>query len=146
MCLTTGAINAQGSGYLAVTDPPTVAVKRGASVDVKIPATVMTGYHINSNTPSEEYLIPLKITWTATGALAGGAVTYPKPSLEKYEFTEKPLSVYTGNFEMVAHFQVAPRATAGPGEAVGKLRYQACSSRACYPPKTIEVRVPYQVQ
>ena len=35
---------------------------------------------------------------------------------------------------------------AGPGAATGKLRYQACSSRACYPPKTIEVTVNYQVQ
>lgn len=145
MCLT-ATLNAQGSGYLAVNDPPTVVAKRGAAVEVKIPATVMTGYHVNSNTPSEEYLIPLKLTWTATGALENGTVTYPKPSLEKYDFTEKPLSVYTGNFDLVAHFKVAPNATAGPGSAVGKLRYQACSSRACYPPKTIEVRVPYQVQ
>jgi len=108
--------------------------------------SVKPGYHVNSNAPSDENLIPLKLTWTSTGALEAGAITYPKPSLEKYEFSEKPLSVYTGNFDLTANFKVAANAPAGPGAAVGKLRYQACSNRACYPPKTVEITVPYQVQ
>jgi hypothetical protein len=29
---------------------------------------------------------------------------------------------------------------------VGKLHYQACNDRACFPPKTVEVTVPYQIQ
>ena len=33
-----------------------------------------------------------------------------------------------------------------PASATGKAQYQACSNRACYPPKTIDVTVPYQVQ
>jgi len=65
-------------------DPQKVVGKRGAAVQVKIPVTVKTGYHVNSNTPSEEYLIPLKLTWTSTGALEGGTVTYPKPAMEKF--------------------------------------------------------------
>ena len=91
------------------------------------------GYHVNSNKPNEEYLIPLKLTWTSLGALEGGTVTYPKPALEKYEFSEQPLSVYTGGFDLLANFKVAANAPAGPGAATGKLRYQACSNRACYP-------------
>jgi len=137
---------AQGSGYLAVGETPKVAGKRGAALQVKIPVTVMSGYHVNSNTPSEEYLIPLKLTWTSTGALEGGAITYPKGGLEKYEFSEKPISVYTGNFDLTANFKVAATAPAGPGAAVGKLKYQACSNRACCPPKTVDVNVSYQVQ
>jgi hypothetical protein len=136
----------QSSGYLAVGEPQKVAGKRGASVQSRIPVTVMSGYHVNSNTPNEEYLIPLKLTWTSAGALEAGAVTYPKPLQEKYEFSEKPLSVFTGNFDLVANFKVAANAPAGPGTAAGKLRYQACSNKACYPPKTVDVSVSYQVQ
>ena len=88
-------------------EPQKVAGKRNAAVQVKIPVTVKEGYHVNSNKPSEEYLIPLKLTWTQTGALEGGTVTYPKPALEKYEFSETPLSVYTGAFDLVANFKVA---------------------------------------
>jgi len=115
-------------------------------VQSKIPVSIREGYHVNSNTPSLDYLIPLKLTWTATGALEAGAVTYPKPSLEKYEFDDKPISVFTGNFDLVANFKVAATAPAGPGVATGKLRYQACNNKACFPPKTIDVTVSYQVQ
>ena len=120
--------------------------KRNAALRVKIPLVVKEGYHVNSNQPSEDYLIPLKLTWTEIGALEGGTVTYPKPALEKYEFSEQPISVYTGSFDLVADFKVAPKAPAGPGAATGTLRYQACSNRACYPPKTLKITVSYQVQ
>jgi DsbC/DsbD-like thiol-disulfide interchange protein len=134
------------SGYLSIGEPQTIAAKRGEAVQVKIPLTVQPGFHVNSNTPSDEYLIPLKLTWKSTGALEAGPVVYPKPAMEKYEFSEKPLSVFTGKFELTAHFKVAAGAPAGPGAAVGQLRYQACSDKACYPPKTVEVTVPYSVQ
>jgi DsbC/DsbD-like thiol-disulfide interchange protein len=145
-CFCLPSLYAQSSGYLSVGEPQKVAGKRNAAVQVKIPVTVKEGYHVNSSKPSEEYLIPLKLTWTQTGALEGGTVTYPKPALEKYEFSETPLSVYTGAFDLTANFKVAANAPAGPGAASGKLHYQACSNRACYPPKTVDVTVSYQVQ
>lgn len=138
--------SAQDNGHLKVGQPTKAAGKRNAAVQVRIPVMVDPGFHVNSNTPAEEYLIPLKLVWNPGGGLVGGDVTYPKASMEKYGFDEKPLSVFTGNFELVANFQVAPDAPGGPGMKVGKLRYQACDNKACYPPKTIEVSVPYQVQ
>jgi hypothetical protein len=69
--------------------------------------------------------------------------------VERFEFqqpNEKPLSIYTGNFEISVNFKVAANAQAGPGIAVGMLGYQACSNKACYPPKKIELKIPYQVQ
>jgi hypothetical protein len=145
LCLPLLAL-AQGSGYLKVGELPKVAGKREAVLQVRIPIVIQPGFHVNSNTPSEEYLIPLKLTWKQTGALEGGSVSYPKPSMEKYQFAEKPLSVFTGNFDLIANFKVAVNASAGPGAAVGALRYQACNDKACFPPKTIEVTLPYQVQ
>jgi hypothetical protein len=136
----------QNSGYLSLGRIQKVAGARKAALQARIPCVVQSGYHVNSNTPSDEYLIPLKLTWKGTGALEAGEVAYPKPSVEKYEFSEKPLSVFTGSFEVTANFRVAANAPAGPGVAVGQLKYQACSDRACFPPKTIEVAVPYQVQ
>ena len=137
---------AQSSGHLAVGDIAKVSGKRSAAVDVKIPVSVLPGYHVNSDKPTLDYLIPLKLTWTSTGALEGATVVYPKPELEKYDFEEKPLSVYTGNFDLTVHFKVKADAPGGPGAAVGKLRYQACSNKACYPPKDAAVTIPYMVQ
>lgn len=136
----------QSNGYLTIGAPQRVAGKRGAAVETKIPISVRPGFHVNSNTPSDEYLIPLKLTWKAPGALQSAQTIYPKPSMEKYEFAERPLSVFTGNFDLLVKFKVASNAPGGPGVAVGQLRYQACSDKACYPPKTLEVTVPYQIE
>ena len=145
-CLPLLCAQTQSSGYLSAGEPQKAAGKRNAALQVKIPLVVKEGYHVNSNQPTEEYLIPLKLTWTEMGALEGGSVTYPKPALEKYEFSEQPISVYTGSFDLTANFKVASKAPAGPGAATGKLRYQACSNRACYPPKTVDITVSYSVQ
>ena len=119
--------------------------KRNAAVQARIPVAVEPGYHVNSNAPLEDYLIPLKVTWTATGALEAGEVVYPKAATEKYAFAEKPLSVFAGNFEIAANFKVAAGAPAGAGIAAGKLSYQACNSKMCFRPATVEISVPYLV-
>lgn len=138
-------ILAQGNGHLTVGAIQKVAGKRNDVVQAKIPVTVDPGFHVNSNTPSEEYLIPLKVTWTAKGVLDGGELVYPKPAMMKLAGEDKPLSVFQGSFDIQANFKVAANATAGPGAASGKLSYQACNDKMCFPPKTVEITVPYQV-
>lgn len=148
MLITASLCLAQSNGHLSVGEVQKVAAKRNAAVQVKIPLSVDAGFHVNSDKPNEEYLIALKLTWdkATAGALEPGTVAYPKPSQEKYDFADKPLSVFSGNFDVTANFKVAANAPAGPGSAVGKLRYQACSSKACYPPKTVDVTIPYSIQ
>jgi thiol:disulfide interchange protein DsbD len=146
LSLTATVLAAQSSGHMKTGQLQAVSGKRGAMVEAKIPLAVDPGFHVNSNTPSDETLIPLSVTWKSTGALEGGKVTYPKPSMEKYPFLDKPLSVFTGSFDVIAHFKVAQNAPAGPGAAVGAVKYQACNSNTCFPPKTIELTLPYSVQ
>src|ERR1035438_3863337 len=57
------------SERLTVGQPRKVAGKRNDAVQTRIPVSILEGYHVNSNTPSDEYLIPLKVTWTSLGAL-----------------------------------------------------------------------------
>jgi hypothetical protein len=121
-----------------------VVGKRNEAVQAKIPVTVDAGFHVNSNKPPADYLIPLKLTWTSTGALTGGEIDFPKASSMKV--ADQILTVFTGNFDLVAKFKVPPTAAAGPGVAAGKLRYQACNDTTCFPPKTVDVTVSYQIQ
>jgi hypothetical protein len=133
------------TNVVAVTPPEKVVVKRGADVAVKTAVVLKSGYHVNSNTPSEKYLIPLRLTWEP-GALETVEVVFPKPHMEKYGFSPIPLSVFTGDFELVTKFKVAANALNGPGMALGKLRYQACNFNSCLTPKTVEIRLPVVVQ
>ena len=137
-------LSAQTSGHLTVGTPSKIAASRNASVQTKIPVMVEAGFHVNSNPPAEENLIPLSIAWSATGALEAGKITYPKSTKEKVG--DQTLTVYTGSFDVIANFKVSANAPAGPGAVAGKLRYQACNSTTCFIPKSVEITVPYQIQ
>lgn len=102
------------------------------------------GYHVNSNTPADEYLIPLRLTWNAA-PLQVAEVVFPKPQLEKHAFSTKPLSVFSGDFDIVTKFRAPANAPLGMATLTGKLRYQACNDTMCLPPKTVEVELPVDI-
>jgi hypothetical protein len=138
-------ISPGGPGVLTVAPAERVRAKRNETATVKLRLQLRPGYHVNSNTPSDEYLIPLKLTWAAD-PLKVEQVIFPKPQMEKYQFSEKPLSVFSGDFDVITKFKVAPNAPAGPALGTGKLRYQACNDRMCLPPKTVEVPLTIEIQ
>jgi hypothetical protein len=139
------ALAAQTGGVVSIGAIGKLVGKRNEVAEARIPVVLQPGYHVNSNTPAEAYLIPLRLTWEK-GLLETIETVFPKPKLEKYEFSTKPVSVFTGNFDVVTKFRITPDAASGPGIVLGKLRYQACSTSACLPPKTAEVRLPIQVR
>jgi len=136
---------AQNNDVLTIVPPARLSVKRGAPVEVKLQCKLRDGYHTNSHTPSDPYLVPLKLTWDAS-LLTPAGVTYPKPVMEKYDFNPQPLSVFTGAFEIVSSFSTPAGLPSGPNLLTGKLRYQACTKAMCLPPKTMQVQVPLVVQ
>lgn len=137
MCLLPLALAAQND-VLKVAPASTVTGKRGEKIQVKTNLQLQNGYHLNSNKPSDPYLIPLRLTWDAN-TVETVSVEFPAPKMESYAFSEKPLSVFTGDFAITS--TVTPK-TPGFTVLTGKLRYQACNHNACLPPKTIDIKVP----
>lgn len=136
---------AQGNALLTVAPPAKVLAKANQQASAKLNVQLKSGYHVNSNSPKEEYLIPLRLTWDP-GALQLVEIAYPKAKMETYEFSKEPLSVFTGDFDVLTTFKVAAAANQGPGVLTGKLRYQACTNTMCYPPASVQVRLPYEIQ
>jgi hypothetical protein len=128
---------------LTLKPPVGVVVKKGATIDVKLSATLNEGFHLNSHTPTEDYLIPLTLKWE--GPLEEVDTVYPKPQMEKYSFDDKPLSVLTGQFPLVTKFKAPASAAPGPVTLNGKVRYQACNNTMCFAPKTVPVTLTVQV-
>lgn len=145
LALTWHSLPAQTSPALNIVPPGQLVIKRGGEAELKLKAELRPGFHVNSNTPNDEFLIPLKLTWPQ-GPLQAAQVIYPKPQLEKFAFSANPVSVFTGNFEVVTHFKAAANATPGPTPIVGKLRFQACNNKECLPPRTLDIHVTADVQ
>lgn len=132
------------TNVLTYTAPPTVTAKAGGAVEAPLSLKLDPAYHVNSNTPSDPYLIPLRLTWNA-GALETVEVVFPTPRTEKFGFSQTPLSVFTGEFNITTRFKVASAAALGPSVLTGKLRYQACNDHTCLTPKTIELTLPVEI-
>src|SRR4051812_23896871 len=79
------------SNVLTVTPPEKLIVKRGQTVPAEIGIELRSGYHVNSNTPADSYLIPFKLTLTST-AVEVATIEYPQPQMQKFSFSEKPVS------------------------------------------------------
>lgn len=135
------ALPAQSSAPLTVETPAPLRIKPGATGSLLLRFRLASGYHTNSSTPADEYLIPLKLTWDASIApFESTGIEYPKGKLEKYEFSEKPVSVYSGEFQVTAKIKAPAAARKGQHPLNGKLRYQACTATTCFPPRSIPVQ------
>ena len=137
LCLYPLLLAAQ-SDVLKIAPSGPLSGKRGESLQIKTTLQLQGGYHLNSHKPEDPYLIPLRLTWDAN-TVETVSVEFPEPRKEKYEFSEKPLSVFTGDFAIVS--TVKPK-IAGFTVLNGKLRYQACNHNTCLPPKTIDIKIP----
>ena len=140
-----GSLQAQSNAVLSVRTGEKLTIQRGSTAELKLEAQLQPGFHVNSNTPADEYLIPLKLTW-AKEPLEAEQIIYPKPELEKYAFSQNPVSVFSGTFEIVTRFKAPLSASPGIGIIGGKLRYQACNNKECLPPRTIDIHATVMIQ
>ena len=111
---------------------------RGKATSVELRFQVGSGFHINSNKPAAEYLIPTALKLDVPTDIVVGKISYPVGEEMSFAFApEEKLSVYSGEFKLIV--QVRPLASVLPGkyEIRGRLRYQACDKAACYPPKQL---------
>lgn len=118
--------------------PEQVNIPAGRSTPVDLHFRVAPGLHINSHTPREKSFVPTNLAIVEGNGLNVSAVDFPPGTDYSFAFSpSEKLSVYTGDFTLKAHI------SARPGEHMleGALRYQACDSNSCFPPKTIPVAV-----
>jgi len=118
--------------------PEQVSVPAGKPSPVALHFRVAQGLHINSNKPSDEFLIPTVFSIPDGMGVRLDAATYPVGAIISLAFdpTTK-LSVYTGEF--IIHARIV--AAAGNHLVKAKLHYQACDQNQCLPPKTIDVPI-----
>jgi hypothetical protein len=133
------------SSVVNVLAPEKVVAKRNTTQNLDFTVQVKNGFHVNSTTPADEYLIPLRLTF-ADGPLQVADISFPKPKMQTFQFATKPMSVYEGDIRTTAKLKVPAAVPAGTQTLVGKLRYQACNDRMCLPPRTLEIKIPVEIR
>ena len=115
---------------------PAVEVQRGKEFTVGLTAVINSSWHINSNKPNDEFLIPSKISAKGKGINLVN-VKYPKPRELKFSFSDSPVSVFEGETKIGLTFEVLESATAGKRIVEVILDYQACNDVTCLPPNSV---------
>jgi len=117
-----------------------VTAQRGTQTTVSLNFRVAHGFHINSNAPKDEFLIPTALKMDPPTDIVLGKIEYPAGADVSFPFSpESKLNVYSGDFTI--NLNVHPLTSVVPGKYVmrGMLRYQACDNAQCFPPKTLPV-------
>jgi hypothetical protein len=125
---------------------PLTVVTRGQGGSVDLQFRIGSGFHVNSNTPAQDYLIPTALKLNAPTDIVVGRITYPAGEEMAFAFApDEKLRVYSGAFTIGVI--VRPLASVLPGkyEFRGRLKYQACDKAACYPPKELPVEFEIKV-
>lgn len=123
--------------HLSVAPIPAIRVERGRSAPLTIDLRVNRGFHINSHTPNQDFLLPTVVHLDPPDGIMIVNIAYPEARELMLPFAGKDkMSVYSGSFEITADVRASRTAAYGRFRVHGAVRYQACDHRQCYPPRT----------
>jgi thiol:disulfide interchange protein DsbD len=134
------------AGLFAAAPDPATLLKVDASVasgseagrgTLTLRATLASGWHVNSHKPTEDYLIPTTVTLGEAPGVKFGEPRFPAGKMEKFSFSETPLSVYAHEFAIEVPVEWSG---AGAPAVSGTVEYQACNDTQCLAPASVSFR------
>lgn len=120
-------------------------VRPGDEIKIAVPASVDAGYHVNSNKPKEPNLIATVLSVTSAEGIKTTATVYPKAKDYTFEFSDKPVSVYEGNFYIFAKVRIPEKLKPGNYKLSLNVEYQACNDHSCLAPNSAAATVTIRV-
>lgn len=121
-----------------------IKVEQGKEFNVDLGLAIDNGWHINSQKPHDDFLIPSEITAKGSG-IKLIKVKYPKAHDIKLAFSEAPLSVYEGSVVAGLIFRADKNAPVGNQKVNITLDYQACNDMSCMPPTDVSIEFSVEV-
>jgi thiol:disulfide interchange protein DsbD len=107
--------------------------RSGDDVHGTVSATIESGWHINSNKPLDDFVIPTKLTFDNAELVSA---EYPAHTVRAFTFSGgQKLAVFEGTIRIPFAAKLKPGATS----IEGKLHYQACNDTVCLPPRDAHV-------
>lgn len=110
----------------------------GTEFKIALETNVAEGWHINSNKPYDEYLIPTSLIIPENPHFTLIKIAYPKPHDFKFSFSESPLSVWeAGTVYIGGLITVDSLIKPGTYPLLVELEYQACNDISCQAPTSV---------
>lgn len=108
----------------------------GSTLRLATLVTVEDGWHINSDQPTLDYLIPTEIQLLLPEGWPAPRITFPEAHLLEFSFVDEPIAVYEGAVPIVAELELPAELAGDAAPLRAEVRYQACNDTQCLPPVT----------
>jgi len=113
---------------------PVQSIQIQESYPLLIELSISEGWHINSNKPLEEFLIPTELGFSEQDGVSFGRIHFSKPEIRDFAFSETPMSVYEGVTYFKSSITVSPDFAGDELTIEGTIYYQACNDYSCLAP------------
>ncbi|MEM7051820.1 MAG: thioredoxin family protein [Acidobacteriota bacterium] len=117
------------------------AYAAGSSARLAAVVAIDEGWHVNSNTPTFDWLIPTEISLEGPAGWSEPQLLYPAGVDRTFAFADQALSVYEGEVKILAAVPIPAGTGDGEHRLSGELLFQACDHNSCLPP----VRTPIEL-
>ncbi len=117
----------------------------GTPVRLAAVVTIDDGWHIQSHTPSYEYLIPTELALELPEGWPEAVIRYPAHIMWQSQFAEDPLAAYEVEAVIHADVELPADLPTGAVEVPIELLYQACDELVCLPPTTAETTLRLEI-
>jgi len=125
--------------------PSAEKLQPGKSTRLAIELTIHEPWHVNSDKPKEDFLIPTLINFDQTETVTFGRINYPKPEIKTFEFSDNPLAVYEGTVYAFTTVTIPPDYPAETVNITGNIAYQACNDQSCLAPDEVAFSAEFPV-
>ncbi len=134
-------LNAPKAPTVTVAPIAPITVQRGKAGTFAVNVRIANGFHINSNKPKDEFLIPTTLKMHPPSDVVITMVTYPQGEDATFPFApDQKINVYSGDITINGVVKAMSTSSTGTYRVRGDLKYQACDNAACYPPKSVPLQ------
>lgn len=113
-----------------------VSAKRRDDNTVDIHIDLKDGWHLNSDKPAQDYLVPTSVSSEQADTLSD--IQFPEPVLRKLGFERSQLSLFEGQFSISA---TVSEEYIDESVLPLSIRLQACNDEVCLAPETASIDV-----
>lgn len=117
----------------------------GTEFKLAVEVTIADGWHINSDKPKDEFLIPTELKILENSDFKLLKTAYPTPKDIKLSFSETPLSVWEGTIYQGALIAADSNLAPGKYPLIVEIGYQACNDVSCDAPASVQDTIMIEV-
>jgi thiol:disulfide interchange protein DsbD len=120
-------------------------IKAGENITFDLIFEIEDEWHINSNKPNEDFLIPSQITVEPKEKFSLVSTVFPKAEQLNFSFSDKPVSVFEKINTVKVTLKVKENISTENDDLKIKFSYQACNNQTCLAPNAAFLNIKVKV-